>query len=170
MVSNAIRWSGVAGLIGGLLFVVGMPSAAEVLPIIPHVVGHWLFGLAALLSLICLIGLSTQDGVRANLLGKIGLAISGIGTLLIFIGNGAEAILQVHQSFSWTSQLYSLGLLGTIIGLILLGIAALRRKTLPRWLALSLVILPPSFFAAFVIVATILVTTGNTSQSAADRK
>ncbi len=162
-----MRWGGLAALLAGLLYWIGMPGAAEVFPLVPHVAGHALFALAGLFSLFGLLGLAAYASGRYGRLGALSLVVTWIGAALVCIGNGAEAILVIHESFSWTSQVYSLGLLVSVLGLILLGISAWRTQAIPRWSALVLILAPLAFLVIFIGALSILVATGNTSQSAA---
>ena len=143
------RLAAPALIVGGLLWVataiasiiVGMvtgkvtpfPDAHS--PAIVYI-GMWLFPLAILPLSIGLLGLFARLEGRARGLGITGVVLTGMGAIL-----GIGALIVLSTIFG-TSNLLD-GLLGgfgsfaTIIGSGFLGWAALRARTLPRWVALA---------------------------------
>ena len=149
--AKLIRWSGMASILAGVLYWIGLPGAAEISPVVSHYPGHWLFGLAGLFTLLGLVGMSAYDAGRSGRLGKAGIVIGIIAGALVFIGNSAEAIIHSDSPNSWTSQVYGLGQFGIFIVPLLLGIATLRAKSLPRWSAWTFIVASSTLIALLVI-------------------
>ncbi len=146
--TNRIRWDGPAAILAGLLYAAGLPGSNEVLPGVSHVAGHILFAGAGLFSLVALQGFAARDTACSVRLGLTGFWVASISALLILGGNSAEAIWE-HQ-FELASTATMLGMLGAIVGLVLIGIAAGRTRALPGWSALTLIIAPVIYFLLFV--------------------
>ena len=92
--------------------------------------------LALLLSAIGLVGMfiRAQNTGRLDRWGQIGLVLCATGVALLVLGMVLGAISEVL----WV--LAPLGGLALVIGLALVGIAALRMGALPRWAAMLLVV------------------------------
>ena len=163
--SNFIRWGGPAMMLGGLLWIV--TYATEIL--IGVTLGEavyksadpsrsaleWLWP-AFFMGAIFFLGIGLLS-VRARLEGrsrKLGI----VGALLAFIAIVAASINLVLLTglFDKPTALDGLGfagVLGILGGAILLGIATLRAKVLPRWARFVLALTPFAFIPA--IIATI---------------
>ena len=146
--TNRIRWDGPAAILAGLLYVAGLPGSNELIPGVSHVAGHILFAGAGLFSLVALQGFAARDTVCTVRLGLTGLWVASISALLILGGNSAEAIWE-HQ-FELASTVPMLGMLGAIVGVALIGIAARRTRALPGWSAFTLIIASVIYFLLFV--------------------
>ncbi len=136
---NLIRWSGVAALLGGLFLVVKgvviILSDADPSFVPP----------ATLLFAFGMVGLHARLEGRGGLLGTIGVIlvwVAVVASAVNLIGlalpvpapgsPGAPALLEIT---------YVLAFLGILVGLLLLGIAALRAETLPpRWRVVPLIV------------------------------
>ncbi len=165
MSSNLIRWAGPTMMLGGTLWiltyvveiVIGVtfgevaynavdPSASVI---------EWLWP-AFFMGAIFFLGVGLL-GVQARLEGrskKLGI----VGTLLASIAIGAASInlvllAGIFDKATALDGLGFLGVLGTLGGSILLGIATLRAKVLPRWARVVLTLTPFAFIPA--IIATI---------------
>ena len=147
MSSNLIRWCGMAAMLGGMLWIVAAIITAskpqgcigpecDVLAMRDTSDVALLLLLALLLSAIGLAGvfIRAQNTGRLDRWSQIGLALSSVGLALLVLGMVLSAISEVF----WV--LAPLGGLALVIGLALVGIAALRMEVLPRWAAVLLVI------------------------------
>ena len=138
-VSGFIRWSGLASLVGGALWVVvfsahawgASPGPAEG----PPPVSFRGLGLPGWLALLLIasgfVGLDRPswrgDGGGYGRLGRIGFDLAGLGVFVVFVSSSSKNI----------------GLIGAfllIAGSLMVGVAALRTGLLPRWGAAALVV------------------------------
>jgi len=158
------RLAGPALIAGGLLWV-----AAAVLSVIigmltgmvnpfpdahsPAIVyfGIWSFPLAILPLGVGLLGMFARLEGRARGLGITGVVLTSLGIVL-----GIGALIVLSSIFGTSNLLDSLfggfGSFATIIGTGFLGWAALRARALPRWMAITLLVM------GFVTVPFIFVT------------
>ena len=165
MKSNLIRWGGPAMMLGGLLWVLtyvveiligvtlgeetyGQPDASASLL-------EWLWP-ASFMGAILFLGVGLL-GVRARLQGRANV-LGILGALLASVAIAAASInlvtlTGVSGEPRASDDLGFLGVLGTLGGSVLLGIAALRAKVLPRWARVVLTLAPLAFIPA--IIATI---------------
>ena len=147
MLSNLSRWRGVAAMLGGMLWIVAaivtaskprgcigpecrtmaMRDTSDVAPLLL---------LALLLSAMGLAGIfvRARNTGRLDRWGQTGLALCAAGVALLILGMVLGTILEIF----WT--LAPLGGLALVIGLALVGIAALRVDALPRWAAVLLIV------------------------------
>jgi hypothetical protein len=122
-----IRWSGLAAMLGGLLWML-MPVLS------PHI--SLLIAGATLLSLGAFTGLAARDAGRLGRIGKVGLVMAISGPILVL------AFIPLIEWFHlWPlANLYFLSTRVLFVGVILLGIAMLRTHVVPRWTALLLML------------------------------
>ena len=146
--SRLIRWSGLAAMLGGLLWMVlgalaHMAEATKVLGLTEAAYGR--MNTASLLLLAAgLAGLYARQAGRFGRLGVAGFVLASIGLALMVLGNVIE---------SWISDLifadvplgefkpgahagwgiFLIGLCVLAVGLVLVGIATIQAKALPRW-------------------------------------
>src|SRR5215208_1125580 len=108
-------------------YVLAMRDTSDVAPLLL---------LALLLSAMGLAGMviRARNTGRLDRWGQIGVALCAAAVALLVLGMGLNAISEVF----WA--LVPLGGLALVIGLALVGIAALRMEALPRWAAVLLVI------------------------------
>ena len=148
MSSNLIRWCGMAAMLGGMLWIVAAiitafkprgcigPAECDVMAMRDTSDVAPLLLLALLLSAMGLAGMfiRARNTGRLDRWGQIGVALCAVGVALLVVGMVLNAISEVF----WA--LVPLGGLALVIGLALVGIAALRMEVLPRWAAVLLVI------------------------------
>jgi hypothetical protein len=148
MSSNLIRWGGLAAMLGGLLWIVAAiitaskprgcigPVECDVMAIRDTSDVTPLLLLALMLSAVGLAGMVIRawNTGRLDRLGQVSVALCAVGVMLLVLGMGLNAISEVFWAF------VPLGGLALVIGLALVGIAALRMEALPRWAAVLLVI------------------------------
>ena len=135
MSSQLIRWSGLAAMLGGMLWL-GHGLAVLVHP------AYWAFrepadylvsGLysAALLALaVGFAGLHAWQGGRAGRVGTSGSLLACGGASLAGVGNLAEHAFGLGAVGWWV---YLPGILGLTAGWLLLSVATVRAGVLPHW-------------------------------------
>lgn len=126
---NLIRWSGIASILAGLLgitvsfFDENTPS-----------VFTWIYIISNLLTILALIGIYLYQKDEAGLFGLLGFGVAMLGNLMLFI-----------------DDLYMVAGAVYAIGLIVLGISALKAGKFPRWIPLLWIVAPligsPGFFS-----------------------
>jgi len=167
-----IRWSGLATMLGGLLFMVlwrlaGMAESTKVLGLTESAYGR--MNTASLLLLTAgLAGLylHTRQAARFGRLGVAGFVLAFIGVALMVLGNVIEwwisdlmfADVPLGEFKPGTHAgwgIFLIGLCVLSVGLVLVGIATIQAKALPRWSSvLPLVtglLLAPGFLVALSI-------------------
>ncbi len=150
--SNRIRWSGLAAILGGLLWIVNAVLTAskprgcigmdcelsairdtgDLLPI---------FIAALLLIALGLTGvvIRARHAGLFGRLGRIGVVASVVGIALVVIGSLIQAIF-FGGDFPLMPFFVVPGLLTVLVGFLLLGIAVLRARVLSRWAAALLIV------------------------------
>jgi hypothetical protein len=119
-------------------------------------IAYWAFGVAPLLLLLVgLSGLRRALGAAAGRTGTVGIVVSALGLLAMFLGNGTEmATITVNGTESDLGHsVFLIGFLVLVVGSLLLGIALLRsrRGSLSRWAgALLVAMLPLGIGLAFL--------------------
>jgi hypothetical protein len=144
-----VRWSGLAAVLGGVLWVLLVPlitltypgrtgwASVETIFSLAWEDYNKLLPIVLLLLLVGLTGLTAKHGRRSGSLGRVGLVVALFGLGLMLLGNVGEFWIAGGIRVGMTSAAlvgwmsYSLGYLLLSIGLVLLGIAALRKKLLP---------------------------------------
>jgi hypothetical protein len=147
--SNLIRWSGLAAMLGGVMWMLLVPLITLTYPgrtgwgpkevIFSLVWEDYNKRLPTVLLLLAvgLAGLGVRYGQRSGGLGRAGFVVALFGLGLMLLGNVVEFWVAggIREGVSsaalggWMS--YSLGYLLLSAGLVLVGIAALREKVLP---------------------------------------
>ncbi len=163
MSSNLIRWGGPAMMLGGSLWIltyiteiiIGVTLGEAVYNSVDasRSLIEWLWP-ACFMGAIFFLGIGLL-GVRARLEGrsrKLGI----VGALLACVAIIAASINLVLLTgiFGKATALDGLGfagVLGTLGGAILLGIATLRAKVLPRWARVVLTLTPFAFIPAILV-------------------
>lgn len=165
MKSNLIRWGGPAMMVGGLLWVltyvveviIGVTLGAETYsqPDASASLLEWLwpvFFMGAIFFLsIGLLGVRARLEGSAKTLGILGALLASVATVAASIN--LVLLAGVFGKATALDGLGFLGVIGVIFGSILLGVATLRAKVLPRWARFTLTLLPLIFIPA--IIATI---------------
>jgi hypothetical protein len=151
--SSVARWAGTASVVGGLLWLWGLPALDPALPPYSHAGGHVILAAAGLSLVLGLLGLRVVDWGRSGALGAGGGAVALAGAALVGLGNALEGL---EGRIAWAEYgwgLFLLGILVLAVGATLTGAAHLRTDVLPRWTALALTLAPIA--AASVIAATV---------------
>lgn len=127
--ANLVRWSGIAAILAGLLGI-AVSFFDENTPS----VFAWVYIISNLLTILALIGIYLYQKDEAGLLGLIGFGVAMLGNLMLFI----EGLYMV------AGAVYA-------IGLIVLGIGALKAGKFPRWVPILWIVAPligsPGFFS-----------------------
>lgn len=119
------RLSGLAAILSGVLWALGIPGLDEVIPGVSHEGGHLLLAVAGLCSLIGLAGLSSHHAGRYSLAGMAGAVLASLGAVLIFAGNLLEGGFLLELGWG----LFMLGMLLLVVGSLLFGIVAMSTST-----------------------------------------
>lgn len=151
--SSLIRWSGLAAMLGGVLWMIGAVihaskprgCVAEECAFRPMRESGALDGILMLLSLLLfavgaagLVILARSAG-RFGKTGKAGAVIGAAGAALLVVASLIQFIF-FGGDFLLMPTFVIPGLLALVIGFVLLGVAILRSRVLPRWAAALLII------------------------------
>ena len=149
---NTVRWGGLAAMPGGALLVVSalliasMPRGCigdecAARPMRDTGIVGALLMLALLLVVIGVAGLviRARNAGRFGVLGKTGAAVGAVGVALPVIGSLVQGILY-DGDYPLMPYFVIPGVLALVVGFVLLGIAVLRARVLPRWAAVLLVV------------------------------
>jgi hypothetical protein len=141
--SNFLRWGGIAGMLGGLLWAL-FPLATVLVNMedtqpgtMAHTVAAVVLWLMAVLPLLLLavgvVGLRALHNGAYGRLGTIGLPVSLLALALMFVGNAVEvASLTFSGSESDVGHsMFLTGFLVLLAGSVLLGIAITRTQRDP---------------------------------------
>jgi hypothetical protein len=150
--SKSVRWSGLAAMLGGALFVVSAVVIASMprgcigdecasRPMRETGVAGALLMLALLLVVIGAAGLviRVRDAGRLGSLGKTGIVLGAVGAALPVIGSLIQGIL-FDGDYPLMPYFVIPGVLALVVGFVLLGLAVLQAKVLPRWTAVLLIV------------------------------
>ena len=160
MLSNLVRWSGLAAILGAVLWMVGITLvAANPLspgPALPYVLYTKVegYGTVLLISVpllvMGLIGLQLRQGEHTGRigLGAFALTLAGVALIVAFWG----VVVPVQWLFPtvifpeslWT--VFMLGFYGAILGTVLTGVVTFQAGVVPRWVAVLLIVCPPTMF------------------------
>lgn len=139
MSSNFIRWSGIAALLGGLFLV------AKGVVIILSDADPSFVPPATFLFALGMVGLHARLEGRGGVLGRIGVVLAWVAVAASVV-NLVGLVLPIPtpgdpDSPALLEITYMVAFLGILVGLLLLGIAALRAEVLPpRWNAVPLAV------------------------------
>jgi hypothetical protein len=150
--TSTVRWAGVAGMLGGALFVL---SAVLIASMPRGCIGGEcatrtmretgaagaLLMLALLLIVVGMAGLviRARNAGRFGALGKTGAIVAAIGVALPLIGSLVQGVLY-GGDYPLMPYFVIPGVLALVTGFVLLGIAVLLARVLPRWAAALLVV------------------------------
>ncbi len=152
--SSLTRWSGLAAILGGALWIIGAVihaskprgCIAEECAFRPMRESGALDGILMLLSLVFLaVGVAglvilARNTGRFGKMGKTGIVIGAAGVALLLIAILIQVIFFGGDDFPLWPAFVIPGLLAIVAGLVLLGVAILRSGVLPRWTAALLII------------------------------
>jgi hypothetical protein len=149
---NLVRWGGLAAMLGGALFVVSallitsMPlgcigDECASRPMRDTGVAGGLSMLALLLVMVGAAGLvvRVRRTGRLGRLGKAGIIVAAVGAALPVIGSLIQGVL-FDGDYPLMPFFVIPGVLALVVGFVLLGLAVLRARVLPRWAAVLLVV------------------------------
>ncbi|HEX2183680.1 MAG TPA: hypothetical protein VHH10_15465 [Rubrobacteraceae bacterium] len=152
MSTSTVRWAGVAGMLGGALFVlsavvitslprgcIGDECAAR--PMRETGAAGALLVLALLLVVVGMAGLviRARNAGRLGALGKTGAVVAAVGAALPVIGGVVQGVLY-GGDYPLMPYFVIPGVLALVVGFVLLGVAVLLAGVLPRWAAALLVV------------------------------
>jgi hypothetical protein len=150
--SDLVRWGGLAAILGGALFVVSalvvasMPRGCiggecTLEPMRDTGVAGALLMLALLLVVMGAAGLvvRVRRAGRLGRLGKTGIVVAAVGAALPVIGGLVQGVL-FDGDYPLMPLFVIPGVLALVVGFVLLGLAVLQARVLPRWAAVLLVI------------------------------
>ena len=140
------RLSGIVLLIGGVLAIIGAMLEAPSAPGTPlWIPGTWFSLGGSLLILLGWPGLYLRQADKAGRLGLLGFVLSFLAFLVLGIGFGTidtfvSQVLAGEASMPALLGFELLGALLLVIGPLLFGIATLRARVFPRWVAMILIV------------------------------
>ena len=163
--SNWVRWSGLAGMVGGVVWALwyvgayfvgwGGPASAQYGAYETY---NSLMPAVLLLLLAGLAGAHALQRKHSGWLGGVGYILASTGLLVMIARNVAEFWILTEESYGTSSlrnsawMAFGLGLLTFYAGSVLFGVATLRAKILPRPGALLLLLWFPAGLLLSVIV------------------
>jgi len=140
-----VRLSGWALMLGGGTFMLGFAIGGQETSFSDPLGGRDAFVEYSQLVLIPLamasftvgmLGMRSRYGAQVGRFGRFSLALGAIGGAIGFVG-AIGLGLQTDGDGWWITTM--LGLLLVLVGMLLFGIAAVRKRPLPRWNALPLI-------------------------------
>lgn len=163
MKSNLIRWGGPAMMLGGLLWVltyvveivigVTLGEAVYSRPDASASLLEWLwpaFFMGAIFFLgVGLLGIHARLQGRAKIPGLLGALLACVAIVAASIN--LVTLSGISGEPTASDGLGFIGVLGTLGGSVLLGIATLRAKVLPRPARFTLTFLPLAFIPAIIV-------------------
>lgn len=149
--SNWVRWSGLAGVLGGALWAlwylgVSLVGGAG------YGTYNRLMPLVLLLLAVGLLGLHAAQNKSHGGIGRAGFVVALVGLLAMIAGNVADFWVFAEEGYGPSSpkhsawMLFGLGLFAFYVGTVLFGVGTLRAGLLPRLGALLLLIWFPLGF------------------------
>lgn len=148
---NLIRWGALAALFASAAWVAWVLVRIFGAPSFYEDAVFAVFSLALMGTLGGLVGLHALQQTRYGRLGQAGFYFAVVGTLFVLMIR-----LYVRDDVLYAMLL--LGVFGMIVGSVLLGVATLRARVLPRWCGLLLILSIPLW--VMVTVAITLVADG----------
>ena len=134
--SGLVRWGALCLTLGGAVWLVlGLLRVFDSLRVIPGREDVVLLALALVLTAAGLVGLHALQKESYGLLGRVGFYIAVASLLarafrdVLFLA-GSSALEWIVSPSVW----------GLVVGLVLMGIATLRARVLPRWYGLALMV------------------------------
>ena len=134
-----IRLSGLAALLGGLVWTISWLLNAQTAEGNRAVLGltegnlRAMLNLPVLLLLAGLVGLYRLHAGRCGKLGILGFGLTLLGMALLLVGNITEYGLLGDPTDGRGWALIGFGFLVIPVGMLLFGIAVIRADVLPRW-------------------------------------
>ena len=137
--------SGVLWIAGGLLHLAYPQDPPGALGHFLNYLGTAIFSGAYLGMLGGLVGLHARQVESYGRLGTVGFFLAFAGAALAFVGQATSGIFPHNGALGWLFSDpgfgFLVGLLLVSLGLVLLGVATLQARVLPRWCGIGLVVL-----------------------------
>ena len=175
MAPSLVRWGALAALLSGAMWIAGGLLHLAYPQDPPGALGHFLnylgsaiFSAAYLGVLGGLVGLHARQAGSYGRLGTAGFFLAFVGAALAFVGQATSAIFPENGALGWLfgdpGFGFLLGILLMSLGLVLLGVATLRARVLPRWCGVGLIALVVfsalAAFGGFLVVGLIWLALG----------
>jgi hypothetical protein len=173
--ANLIRWCALAALASGALWIAGGLLHVAYPQDPPGALGYYLnylgtavFSAAYLGMLGGLVGLHAGQIKNYGQLGRAGFFLAFVGAALAFVGQATSGIFPHNGTLGWLFSDPGFGFMAGILfmslGLVLMSIATLRARVLPRWCGFGLVALVVfsalGAYGGFVVVGLIWLVLG----------
>ena len=100
MSKQFIAWCGLASIVSGGLWALGGMDLEKRFPSFTHATWHIMLAIAALFSLVGLVGLYARYGPSAGPIGQFGLLVADFGACLVLVGNAIEGLAE--WDIGWT--------------------------------------------------------------------
>ncbi len=150
--ANLVRWGALAAFASGALWITGGLLHLAYPQDPPGALGYYLnylgtaiFSAAYLGVLGGLVGLHARQVESYGRLGRAGFFLAFVGAALAFVGQATSGIFPHNGTLEWLFSDpgfgFMVGVLLTSLGLVLMGIATLRARMLPRWCGSGLIAL-----------------------------
>ena len=139
--SDLVRWGGVAAVVAGVSYLVlvlfslqGLGSSLSF-----SLLANSVFIVALLSQLVWVAGLHTLQREHHGRLGTVGSVLAAVGFVLL----PAAVLVSGLEIGIVAAVLFFVGVLTSYVGLVLLGVAALRARVLTRWFGILLIVSAP---------------------------
>jgi hypothetical protein len=142
---NLARWGALGALLAGVAwiasFVVSLVAGqgSEFFGLRSSYLIEGIAGLALAGMLVGLLGLHSRQTTSYGILGTAGFLAALSGTALVL----ANVALAGVARRGFLDLLLEIGFVGMFLGFVLLGVAILRARELPRWCGVALIIVLP---------------------------
>jgi hypothetical protein len=142
---NLARWGALGALLAGVAWIVSfvvslvVTGGSLVFGVPSFYLIEGIIGLALAGTLLGLLGLHARQTTSYGVLGTVGFLAALIGTAFVLAN-----VVFVHAARrDILDLLLAIGLVGMFFGFVLLGIATLRARELPRWCGMALIVVLP---------------------------
>ncbi len=150
--SSLIQWGAVGFMLGGVAWVASGLMVVFANPIMGPAPAYPVVVMVALLLTVAgLVGLHVLQRESYGHIGRVGFYTALVGITLQILGTGAP--LWGGSDLIWPWLRFPVGFVVVLVGFVLLGVATLLARALPRWYGVVLIILQP--------VSVILLAYGN---------
>lgn len=144
MLTNAVRWVGIAAMVAGAAYAgqgvmnLLVPQSEAFATLSDYLI-EAVFIVALLATLTAIVGLHALHRGRYGRLGTAGSLVALVGHALLLL-SAAATLLLAREALGGA---FVLGLLAALLGLVLLGVAILRARVLPRYCGVLLIVAFP---------------------------
>jgi hypothetical protein len=139
------RWGALGALLAGVAWIVSFVGSlvvtvqSSILGLSSFYLIEGIIGLALAGTLLGLLGLHARQTTSYGVLGTVGFLAALIGTAFVL----ADVVFVHVARREVLDLLLEIGLVGMLVGFVLLGIATLRARGLPRWCGVTLIVVLP---------------------------